>query len=300
MRRRRRRIGTCAGGRAALLLGICALACDSGSEPPAALEIEAEAPEVEVVEEVEADPVDPAAARARAEALEQDTAEALAIFEVMSDFLGAKQQLHFAATVGWDAVQITGQKLEFGGRREVSVQRPDRARMESVRRDGQTSILIFDGARIWVDLPDDEVYVSVEKPGTLDEALDYLAKELRTPVPLADLVHSDVYAEVAGKVESGLWVEEALIGDSLCDHIAFRADRVDVQLWIEQGDRPVPHRVVITHRDEPGAPQFWADLGDWSFDAPAPDGHFGFTPGEGSEQIPFRAALDIAREEASQ
>jgi hypothetical protein len=73
------------------------------------------------------------------------------------------------------------------------------------------------------------------------------------------------------------------------DHLAVRTPDVDLQLWIAKGPQPLPRRVVITYRNDPGQPQFRADLYDWQiapkFDADA----FAFTPPADAERINYLA-----------
>lgn len=293
----RRRIVGLAAGLALAALGLAPLGCQEQAEPEKAGASGAEAvPETAPAPALEggqtAAAVDPAVAAAKADAEQADTAEALAIFKVMSDFLGSQRALRFEAEVGWDAMQVTGERLEFGGHRVMVVHRPDRARVDSVRRDGEIATLYFDGQRVSIDLPDDQAYVSLEKPGTLDEVVDYLTDEMDTAVPLGDLVRADIYGAVAPSVTSGFWVEEATIDGTPCDHIALRAKAVDVQLWVEQRDHPVPRRIVITYRAAPGAPQFRAQFTGWDFAPDVPDALFQYTPPEGAEQIPMLVALE--------
>lgn len=244
-------------------------------------------------------PVDPETAKANSEAEAADTAEALAILKAMSGFLAARPALSYEAEVGWDAMQVTGQRLEFGSRRVTTVRRPDRARIEAVRRDGETSTTYFDGQHIWVDLPEAAAYVSIEKPGSLDDAIDYLTDDLEVPVPLGDLVNADLYAAVSPRIVSGFWVGESVLGGTRCDHVAFRLDTADAQLWIEQGERPVPHRIVITYKGAPGTPQFWARISNWNFAPDVSDARFAYTPPDGAERIPVRVALEATRQEVS-
>jgi hypothetical protein len=265
-------------------------ACGGESEPtPTVVE------EVEVVEEAEVAEHAPAKAAAR----EADTAEALAILKEMSDFLGEQQQFSFRAELGWDSVQVTGQKLEFGGTRSFTVRRPDRLRVEARDREGEKITLFFDSLRISIDLPDDDAYVSVAKPGTIDEVIDYLTDDLGAPAQLAEFVHSDLYDDVAKKFESGFWVGEATVGGVLCDHIALITDPVDVQIWVEQGDRPLPRRLVYTYKTVEGHPQFWADMDEWKPLSNIPDALFAYEPPKGAERLPLRAALEIIEEEMS-
>ena len=238
------------------------------------------------------------AAEAKAAAMKEDTAEALAILKVMSDFLAGQTVLRIDTDVSWDSVQVTGQRLEFGAHREVVMRRPDRVRIAGFRRSGEEATLYFDGKTISIDLPGEEAYVSLERPGNLEQALDYLVDDMQTPIPLADLLDADFYAELVPKVVSGFWVEESSCGEVFCDHIALRGDGIDAQMWIEQGDRPVPHRIVIDYARNRGAPQFRADITAWSFEPEAEDSLFVYEPPDGAERIPMRAALEIKREES--
>jgi len=237
----------------------------------------------------DAEPKDEEAARkaASAEARRADTEEALELLQRSLDFLTAQQKFSFIASTGHDVLQSNGQKLEFGGRRRMLVRRPDRMRVDLKRRGGENVSLYFDGRQIAFDLPDDNAYVAVEKSGTLDEAIDYLDDDLREPTPLLDLIDTRLYSDLEKKVRYGLWVGEERLGDRLCDHLAFQGDTVDFQIWIEQGDRPLFVRLLITYKQEPGSPQFWADWTHWDLDPDVDDGHFAYSPAEGVERIPF-------------
>jgi hypothetical protein len=48
-----------------------------------------------------------------------------------------------------------------------------------------------------------------------------------------------------------------------CDHLAFRTNDVDWQIWIAQGERPYPCRYVITSNKITGFPQYTIDVRTW-------------------------------------
>jgi hypothetical protein len=62
-----------------------------------------------------------------AEARAEDLKEVLAELKLAADFLAAQQSLYFEAALEYDVVQVTGQKLEFGGSRKITMRRPDRS-----------------------------------------------------------------------------------------------------------------------------------------------------------------------------
>ncbi len=54
-----------------------------------------------------------------------------------------------------------------------------------------------------------------------------------------------------------------VIGGIECDHLAFRTEEVDWQIWIAQGDKPYPCRYVITTKRVAGSPQYSVQIRDW-------------------------------------
>lgn len=214
----------------------------------------------------------------------------------MSDFLAAQKSFSLEAQTGYDSIQDNGQELEFGGSRKITVRRPDRVRVEAEHRDGGKSVLFFDGQSISVDLPNQNNYASVQKPGTLDAAIDYITKDLGTPQPLADLMYSSVLTEVVDRIQSGFVVGDEIIAGIPSVHLAFRTEAADVQLWIANGEQPLLQRIAITYKTSPGSPKFWAQVTDWDLNAKTPDELFAYTPPEGANQIP----IGVRAQEASQ
>lgn len=244
---------------------------------------------------------DEAARRAELEAIARaNTDEVKAEMKRSADFLGAQPSFVFRALIAYEVLQANGSKLEFGATRTATVRRPDRLRVDTVQRDGDRRTVFFDGQQIAVDLPSEQAYVAVAKPGTLDDAITYLVDDLDTPAPLHEFFSSNYYQGVQGAIVSAFFVEEDRLGEHTCNHFALSTERVDVQLWIEDGDRPLPCRVVITYVNEPGMPQFRAQFEEWNLAPATPDSLFAYTPPAGAERLSLQTAIDTVRQEGSQ
>lgn len=63
----------------------------------------------------------------------------------------------------YDALQDSGQELEFGSIRRVTIQRPNHARIDIEERDGSKKGFRFDGQAISVFNTDENVYATVAK-----------------------------------------------------------------------------------------------------------------------------------------
>jgi hypothetical protein len=215
---------------------------------------------------------------------------ALAILKNMSEYLAKAERFSVSIRDGYDAVQQSGQKVEFGEVRKVTVSRPDRLRIEVERSDGEKGLVVFDGKDLTVYTADKNVYATVSRQGTLDQAIKYALDDLKIRVPLAMMLLSTLPSELDKLVVSAEYVETTTITDVPCDHLAVRtAKGVDFQVWVAQGNEPLPRRIVITYKDEAGQPQFWADLSNWNLVPEVSDALFTFTPPAGANRIQFLA-----------
>jgi hypothetical protein len=220
---------------------------------------------------------------------------AMAILKNMSEYLAKAERFSVTIRDGYDAIQESGQKIEYGEVRKVTVSRPDRLRFEIERSDGEKALVIFDGKEITVYTANKNAYATVSKPGTLDQAIKYAVDDLKVRVPLALMLVSTLPSELHKLVVSADYVETTTITDVPCDHVAARTSTgVDFQVWVAQGNEPLPRRIVITYKDETGQPQFWADLSNWNLAPEISDALFTFTPPAGADRIQFLAEVGNA------
>jgi hypothetical protein len=232
-----------------------------------------------------------AAGEAPAATVEEKGPEARAILLKMADFLAQAQGWSVNVRSGYDAIQKNGQRIEFGERRRILLRRPDRLRIEVERSDGDQGVVVFDGKGFTAYKADENVYARVERPGTVDGALVYLVRDLQMTLPLAPLFVTTLPQYLNKRVEAVSYVEEDALFDVPTDHLAASSADVDSQFWIAQGREPLPRRIVIIYKNEPGQPQFWADLSDWNLSPEVAADRFSFTPPEGAEKIPFLAPV---------
>ena len=226
--------------------------------------------------------------------------EALALLRAMAEEIASAERLSVPIEVAYEVLQEGGEILEFGGRRTVTLRRPDGLWVENERRDGERGGIVFDGKRVVFFDTDEHVYAAVDRPGDVDAAIDFVQARLDTPVPLGELLDRDAVATIVDAVEKGEIVGVDTIAGVSCHHLAFRNDAVDFQAWIQREGRPLLHRVVIVYREDEGAPRFSASFGSWDFSPSIPDGAFVFEPGPEDERIPVVVpkALVTAGEES--
>src|SRR5258708_1757381 len=225
---------------------------------------------------------------------------AINILKNMSEYLAHAERFSVTIRDGYDAVQQSGQKIEYGEIRKVTVNRPNEFRVEVERSDGEKRLVIFNGKDLTVYTAKNNFYGTVSRPGNLDQIIKYAVDDLKIRVPLAVMLLNTLPSELDNLVASADYVETTTITDVPCDHVAARTSRgVDFQAWIAQGSEPLPRRVVITYIDETGQPQFWADLSNWNLAPEVSDALFTFTPPDGAERIQFLTEVSNSAPTAS-
>ena len=213
-------------------------------------------------------------------------ADADRILRAMGEYLKTAEEFSFHAEISYDAVLSTGEKVRYGGNSEISVRRPNRLHVV-FDGDEHRRRVFYDGNNITLFDMLKNLYAVTKVPGEIDGALDLVFEKYGLTVPLADFVYADPHAVLAEDAEYGQVVGVHGCGDKRCHHLLFTQEVIDWEIWIETGVRPVPRKLVITYKAEPGWPQYEARLSDWDFRPRLSDHAFTFHPPEGSSAIEF-------------
>jgi hypothetical protein len=192
-----------------------------------------------------------------------DEASAKKLLKGMSDYMAAQKSISFDYDAALEVVTKDDQKIALLSSGGVVLNRPDKIRF--TRAGGFADIeMLFDGKTLTLFGKNANVYVQADAPGTVDQLVNDLQEKFRRPLPAADLLLSNSYDELTSDVIDAKDLGSGVIGGVECDHLAFRKQEVDFQIWIAQGDKPYPCRFSITSRGIPGNPQYSVQVRDWN------------------------------------
>jgi hypothetical protein len=225
----------------------------------------------------------------------EDQARAHEILMRMAAYLAGAPGFSVSLRSSRDTVLKSGEKIEFAEWRRVVLARPDRLRVESERSDGTRTLTVFTGKEIVVLDVARNVYASAPQPGGVDAAVDYLVHDLGMRLPLAALLLTRLPAEVDAGLRTLRYVEKTGILGTPAHHLAARTANEDIQVWVADGERPLPLRVVITYRKAPGRPQLRAQFEDWVLAPAVDEATFAPKMPGGAQKIAFAAQLARAR-----
>jgi len=218
-------------------------------------------------------------------------ATAKSILDGMARYLANTPRFSVVVTGQFDVLQDTGQMIEFGDTRRLTVQRPDRFRQIVEQGLDERHIVLYDGKDITVFDPNHKVYAQASKTGGIDAAVRYFLRDLRMRMPLALLLTSDLPSQLDARTGTLEYVEKTKIDGQNVHHLAGRSDTVDYQFWIAEGKQPLPLRLVLTYKTAEGNPQFRAQLAHWNLSPNLSANEFSFKAPEGARKIAFLAEL---------
>jgi hypothetical protein len=216
-----------------------------------------------------------------------DEAAAKSLFKAMSDYVAAQRAISFSYDTNLEIVTKENQKLAVASSGAMTLNRPDKAR--TTRHGGFADVeLVFDGKTLTLLGKTANLYGQIDVPGTVDNLIDELRDKYKRPLPGADLLLSNVYDQLMPLVINVKDLGSGVIGGVECDHLAFRTDEVDWQIWIAQGTRPYPCRYVITSKLVADGPQYSIQIRDWKTGAEVASDDFSFKNGTNAKRIDLK------------
>jgi hypothetical protein len=201
----------------------------------------------------------------------------------MGAHLQTLQRFAVSVALTGERVLADGQKLQHSATADLDAERPNKLRIWMTSTRGERE-LIYDGKTVALYFPEQKYYSTVEYSDTIGGLVDRLEQKYGVQLPMQDLFRWGTPAASYDKIESAMNAGQALVGDDLCDHYAFRQGKIDWQLWITSGNKPLPRKIVITNRADEARPQS-VSLYDWNLAPAFTDASFKFTPPEGVSKI---------------
>jgi hypothetical protein len=186
--------------------------------------------------------------------------EARQALERMSAYLGTLTSFEIKTQTSLDIVTEIGQRVQIDGTAHYKVRRPNGFVIDVVT-DMKKRSFYYDGKSFTVFSPQHDYYATVAAPDTILKTLDVLWGQFGLALPLEDLFRwNDAKSRRTDELSSAFLVGPATIDGVLTNQYAFRQGEVDWSVWIEQGDRPLPRKLLIIDRSQAEQPAYVARL----------------------------------------
>jgi hypothetical protein len=213
--------------------------------------------------------------------LEPDVAEAL---RRMSTTLAAAPAFTVRMTAQREERLANGQAVLLTATSAVLAQRPDHLSVV-VGSDLGSFALWYDGTRVTVLNPVQNIYSTTPFSGRNDEAVAWLERRLGIDIPVRPLLAPNPYdAMMEAGPTTGIHVGTSLIGGVPVEHYALRSPADQWEIWLEANARALPRRVSVVQTTETGPSRVTVEFDDWHLVQRLPDRAFAFVPPRGAVQ----------------
>jgi hypothetical protein len=203
----------------------------------------------------------------------------------MGEYLRELKQFQITAAFTNDEVLTDGQKVQFTKTADLIADRPGRFRM-TVNSDREERLFVYDGKAFTMWAPRTKYYTTIAAPPTIMELIDKLEDSHAIELPLVDLFRWGTEASKVAAITAAKNIGPETCGGASCQHYAFRQNGLDWEVWIQNGEFPLPRRLVITTLTDDAKPQHTAEY-TWNLAPSYNDAAFAFEAPKDAKKIPL-------------
>jgi hypothetical protein len=207
-----------------------------------------------------------------------------ALLKKMSDYIGGLKSFTVDAFLFEEQIMADGFKMSVLQSGTVKVQRPEQFFI-SRKGDAQNQEFLYNGSHLVINNRHSGVYINVPVTGRVDDVLDAASDTFGVEIPGRDIVSTDAYTALIEPVEESSYLGAVEIDGVTCRQLVFRTDEVDWQLWVQEGNRPLPCRYTITSKWTYAAPQYTVTFTNWEVNPKLPPATFDFTAPDGARSV---------------
>ena len=221
--------------------------------------------------------------------IDPDAIEAL---NKMGAYLRTLKEIEVRAQVTKEDVLIDGQKVQTISTSTLVAKKPDKLRL-SVTNEHQERVFLYDGTSFTLFAPRPNFYATVPAPATISELANLLEDKYDIDLPFVDLFRWGTPESNLDDIDDAKDIGPSVIDGTTCEHYAFRQDGLDWEVWIQQGDYPLPRRLVLTTTTDDARPQHTSEYA-WNLAPSVSPDTYKFTPPADAKKIPLAEARATA------
>jgi hypothetical protein len=225
------------------------------------------------------------ATQARAQPASDLDPDAMAALDKMGIYLRSLKAFQIRAAITTENVLDDGQKVEIDSVADLLVDRPDKLRMEATG-DRQHRTYFYDGKTFTLFAQRLNFYATVPAPPTIIELIDKLDDKFDIELPLVDMFTWGTPRAAVREIKSAMDLGPASIEGVTCEQFAFRQPGIDWQIWIQNGDYPLPRKLVISTLTDEARPEY-TSVYTWNLAPSFDDAAFVFDKPKDALQITF-------------
>ncbi len=214
------------------------------------------------------------------------------VLRQMSDYLGSLPAFACRLESSLDIKAEQQDPVQEVTKMTARLQRPNRLAL--IVDEGKMGItIVSDGKQLTQYLPVLNRYAVREAPAIYVEITD-IGVPLKPTIlgsqgSLIPTGGEEYYKRLVAGVDSSTYIGAEKVGGVVCHHLRFVEKQFDWDIWIEEGKRPVVHKVLIDmskqYADEKATITYTVTFSDWDIAPKFKDADFTFKPPATAEQV---------------
>jgi hypothetical protein len=209
---------------------------------------------------------------------------AVKALRAMSTYLQSLSTFGLTSRTSLDLVARDSQKIQLDAVATYKVRKPNAFIIDLVSDDWNRRY-IYNGREFTLYAPKLGYFSSWPAPANIQATVAEAETRFGISLPLDDLFRwSGPDGARAEALETGFLVGSETLEGVKTNHYAFREGHIDWQVWIQQGDQPLPVKLVIVDRRDPAYPAYTARL-TWTLNPTLTDDDFAFRPDKDAKRI---------------
>jgi len=214
--------------------------------------------------------------------------EAIAALKKMGSYLRSLKAFAVEAKVATEEVLTDGQKVTIGNTTNLLAKMPDRLRAET-NGDWKDRLFLYNGRTFTMFARRLNYYGTVPAAPTITELANNLEDKYDIEIPLVDLFRWGGPRSSESEITSAMVIGPGVVEGTTCQHYSFRQPGLDWQIWIQQGEFPLPRKLILTTLTDEARPQH-ASVYTWNLAPSFNEAAFEFQPPAGASKIAIAEA----------
>ena len=209
--------------------------------------------------------------------------DAIAALNKMGSYLRSLNAFRVQATVTTEDVLDDGEKVQRMSNTTLLAARPNRLFVQVVN-ERKPRDFYYDGKSFTLYAPKVKYYATVDAPPTIGELVDRLDDKYNIEMPFVDLFRWGTPESNLSDITAATDLGPSVIDGTTCEQYAFRQDGLDWQVWIQEGEYPLPRKLVLTTLTDDARPQH-TSVYSWNLAPSFNDAAFAFVPPKDANKI---------------
>lgn len=211
---------------------------------------------------------------------EKYDSRAVASLDALSEAIGELSSCSYTL----DTFRSLSDGTDIQNEHDVYMRGPDKMYIQSAGTNGEKAYW-FNGSRLAFFSYTKDVYATVDAPGNIITAIEFIHNNYGIDFPAADFFYPEFTDDILANYDTVFFSEEEIDGIE-CNYVIASNDDENVQIWIDKVTN-LPHRLVIESKLA-NERVYDSVFSNWRTNPELPDILFEFEPPANSEQIQLK------------